>query len=224
MSKQIITDYMAGKIGDKYYESIGGKLEYIAEIGAIDDNDNNQRYKLESNDHCLSWSMKECFDHFEREAPDLSWANCVDDKRDIELPDGTVLLNGDGKSPMERITDIKKVKPGDIEVTKSGNRYKVVVVDRLSGSLTLHVAIPELNGSNAWLHDSSFAYALRPNPKVPTEPGLYFDSEKDVWELDSENNRILLRRNGRYGKYGYGRKGLDSKYAPYSRIDLGGQS
>ena len=70
MSKQIITDYMAGKIGDKYYESIGGKLEYIAEIGAIDDNDNNQRYKLESNDHCLSWSMKECFDHFEREVPD----------------------------------------------------------------------------------------------------------------------------------------------------------
>lgn len=199
MSKQIINAYMAGQIGDKYYESVGGKLEYIGVVDDIDEKDNDQRYRIESNGNGRFWTCSSDFDHFEREVPDEA---------------------SDSDEGMERITDIKQVRSGDTEVTKSGNQYKVIKANYLEGSLTLRVAIPESLDGEMWLHDSAFAYALRPKPEVPTEPGLYFDKDKCVWELTGNGTHNLLRN--KYGDF-INRSyylGFNHDLAPYTHIDL----
>jgi hypothetical protein len=212
MSKQIITDYMAGKIGDEYWVSDqNGVIRALGVVDHIDEEATFLRYRIDLSSNVRSnrrpWYSG--FDHFEREVPD----------EESESDEG-----------MERITDIKQVCSGDIEVTKSGNRYEVIETDNTLDTLKLRVAIPESNDEYTWLHDSAFAYALRPKPKVPTEPGLYFDSVKDVWALYDDGTRQLIRRDGRYVSFGLRRNGLrrnglrrnglSPKFAPYSRIDL----
>lgn len=202
MSKRIITDYMAGKIGDEYWGSDqNGVIRALGVVEHIDEEATILRYRIDLSSNVRSnrrpWDSG--FDHFEREVPD----------EESDSDDG-----------MDKITDITQVRAGDIEVTKSGNRYKVVENESASDILKLRVAIPESLDGGAWLHDYAFAYALRPKPKVPTEPGLYFDNVKDVWGLDICGNRQLIRRNGRYTNFGYGVKGLSTESAPYTRIDL----
>jgi hypothetical protein len=203
LSNQIITDYMAGRIGDEYYEVTGEGAEYIGVVSGIDKEDKNLRYSLAKNDLVGGWSNVKYFDHFEREVPDEE---------------------SDSDEGMERITDITQVRPGDTEVMKSGNRYKVTNVDESStDGFLLSVIVPEFDGP-MWLHYSEFAYALRPKPDVPTEPGLYFDSVKDVWELGGTLLRVshrLVRFQGNFCvdsevKGG----GLEPDFAPYTRIDL----
>jgi hypothetical protein len=160
MSKQIINDYMAGQIGDKYYEFAGEKPEYIG------------------------------------------------------------LVTG-----MDKITDIMQVRAGDIEVTKSGNRYKVVNTDdgRVPDGSRLEGLVPEAEYS-VWLLDSAFAYALRPKPEVPTDPGLYLDNRKNVWMLGSTPLRVshrLIRFQGNFCVDSEVKSGgLEPSLAPYTRIDL----
>jgi hypothetical protein len=203
MSKRIITDYMAGRIPEKYHGIVYGEPEHIVGIGAIDDADEEQHHSLAKNNHDRNWSNQEKFDYFEREVPD-------------EVSD-----SDDG---MDKITDITQVRVGDIEVTKSGNRYKVIKANYLEGFLTLRVAIPDSLDGEMWLHDSAFAYALRPKPKVPTEPGLYFDSVKDVWELGGTLLRVshrLVRVQGNFCVDSEVKSGgLEPSIAPYTRIDL----
>jgi hypothetical protein len=203
---------MAGEVGDRYYEvhvndPSDGSI-YIDVVDHVDGSDSVNRYHLDCREFDRMWSDIRLFDHFEREVPDTEPAD--DD--------------------MERITDIKQVCSGDIEVTKSGNRYEVIETDITPDTLKLRVAIPESNDEYTWLHNSAFAYALRPKPKVPTEPGLYMDNKKNVWLLYDDGTRQLIRRDGRYVSFGLRRNGLrrnglrrnglSPKFAPYSRIDL----
>lgn len=200
MSNLIITDYMAGQIGDEYYETVGEGCEYVGRIDDIDHSDDDLRYHLEPNKKDLRWSSKDVFDHFEREVTD----------EESDSDDG-----------MDKITDITQVRAGDTEVTKSGNRYKVIKNDSISSILKLKAAIPESNDENTWLHDSAFAYALRPKPEVPNAPGLYRDKDGGVWELIEGRGCWHLHNGaGFICPTHQDKDALDQEFAPYSRIDL----
>jgi len=200
MSNMIITDYMAGQIGDEYYEHQCNEAAGL--VIEIDDTDNGNRYHLDRGGakNCSSWPALSNFDHFEREVPDEA---------------------SDPDAGMDKITDITQVRAGDTEVTKSGNRYKVIKNDSISSTLKLKAAIPESNDENTWLHDSAFAYALRPKPEVPNAPGLYRDKDGGVWELIEGRGCWRLHNGAGFICPTRQDKGaLDQEFAPYSRIDL----
>ena len=114
MSKQIITDYMAGQIGDKYYELTDKEPECIGVVSVIDHVDDDFRYNLANDGKDIGWPNRGKFDYFEREAPDEA---------------------SDSDDGMDRITDIKQVKPGDIEVWFIGHgRVYTIKWDRYLSS------------------------------------------------------------------------------------------
>jgi hypothetical protein len=170
MSNMIITDYMAGQIGDKYYEIVGEEPEFIGVVNGIDHLYSYFRYSIAKGCNDIRWHDRGKFDHFEREAP--------------QTVDG-----------MERITDIKKVKPGDIEVAKSGNRYKVVRNESASDTFKLKVTASELGDSEMWLSDFEFAYALRPKSASTGSPTMSDYKDRMVTEYFELKDRTSKLRS-----------------------------
>lgn len=85
----------------------------------------------------------------------------------------------------ERIDDIHDVCTGDIFVATNGNRFSVVAVDDDDETdCTLAVMIQtEDPDSYAWMFNSTFAYALRPKPKLPDHDGLWLDKDDNTWTM-----------------------------------------
>lgn len=93
----------------------------------------------------------------------------------------------------ERIDDIHDVCTGDIFVATNGNRFSVAAVDDDDKTnFTLAVIVQaEKPHFHTWMFNSSFAYALRPKPKLPDKPGLWFDKYDAVWCFDGDSLRPL---------------------------------
>ena len=85
----------------------------------------------------------------------------------------------------ERIDDIHDVCKGDIFVATNGNRFSVAAVDDDDKTdCTLAVMIQtEDPDSYAWMFNSTFAYALRPKPKLPDHDGLWLDKDDNTWTM-----------------------------------------
>lgn len=85
----------------------------------------------------------------------------------------------------ERIDDIHDVCKGDIFVATNGNRFSVATVDDDGKTdSTLAVLIQAENPYfHAWMFNSTFAYALRPKPKLPDHDGLWFDKDNAIWQV-----------------------------------------
>lgn len=85
----------------------------------------------------------------------------------------------------ERIDDIHDVCKGDIFVATNGNRFSVAAVDDDDKTdCTLAVMIQtEDPDSCAWMFNSTFAYALRPKPKLPDHDGLWLDKDDNTWTM-----------------------------------------
>lgn len=89
----------------------------------------------------------------------------------------------------ERIDNIEDVREGDIFVANDGNKYLIANVDtnRAFGCCRVYLSYaPAFELSNV-----VFAYALRPKPKLPDEPGLWFDKYDAVWCFDGDSLRPL---------------------------------
>lgn len=79
----------------------------------------------------------------------------------------------------ERIDDIDDVREGDIFVAKDGNHYPIKHIGDYGLGATFCVSLPY--GIRAWLADSAFSYALRPEPKLPDHDGLWLDKGDGLW-------------------------------------------
>lgn len=89
----------------------------------------------------------------------------------------------------ERIDNIEDVREGDIFVANDGNKYLIANVDTNRAFECCRVYLsyaPAFELSNV-----VFAYALRPKPKLPDEPGLWFDKYDAVWCFDGDSLRPL---------------------------------
>lgn len=83
----------------------------------------------------------------------------------------------------ERIDDIHDVCKGDIFVATNGNRFSVVAVDdddKTNSTLAIMIQTEDPD-SYAWMFNSTFAYALRPKPKLPDHDGLWLDKGDGLW-------------------------------------------
>lgn len=83
----------------------------------------------------------------------------------------------------ERIDDIHDVCKGDIFVATNGNRFSVAAVDdddETDSTLAVMVQTEDPD-SYAWMFNSTFAYALRPKPKLPDHDGLWLDKGDGLW-------------------------------------------
>lgn len=105
--------------------------------------------------------------------------------------DITAILPPDD-TDVERITDIEKVRVGDTEVTKYGNRYEVVEVDHHEDTQNARLYVKMSDGCGGWMRDRAFAYAERPKLHLPEIPKgirgpLYF--------RDAEGNEVIYWRN-----------------------------
>lgn len=104
-------------------------------------------------------------------------------------------------APRERITDIKKVRPGDKVVVKNGNEYTVKKTDsdRMGGQ-TLCLSIGELGFPDGWwMDDSFFQYAYRgpyTMDDLPKEPGFYKARTESVWKHDGKRWMPVLSHDG----------------------------
>lgn len=79
----------------------------------------------------------------------------------------------------ERIDNIEDVREGDIFVAKGGNHYPIKYIGDYGLGATFCVSLPY--GIRAWLDDSAFSYALRPEPKLPDHDGLWLDKGDGLW-------------------------------------------
>ena len=79
----------------------------------------------------------------------------------------------------ERIDNIEDVREGDIFVAKDGNHYPIKHIGDYGLGATFCVSLPY--GIRAWLADSAFSYALRPEPKLPDHDGLWLDKGDGLW-------------------------------------------
>lgn len=79
----------------------------------------------------------------------------------------------------ERIDNIEDVREGDIFVAKDGNHYPIKHIGDYGLGATFCVSLPY--GIRAWLDDSAFSYALRPEPKLPDHDGLWLDKGDGLW-------------------------------------------
>lgn len=79
----------------------------------------------------------------------------------------------------ERIDNIEDVREGDIFVAKDGNHYPIKHIGDYCLGATFCVSLPY--GIRAWLDDSAFSYALRPEPKLPDHDGLWLDKDDGLW-------------------------------------------
>lgn len=79
----------------------------------------------------------------------------------------------------ERIDNIEDVREGDIFVAKDGNHYPIKYIGDYGLGATFCVSLPY--GIRAWLDDSAFSYALRPEPKLPDHDGLWLDKGDGLW-------------------------------------------
>lgn len=79
----------------------------------------------------------------------------------------------------ERIDKIEDVREGDIFVAKDGNHYPIKHIGDYGLGATFCVSLPY--GIRAWLDDSAFSYALRPEPKLPDHDGLWLDKGDGLW-------------------------------------------
>lgn len=79
----------------------------------------------------------------------------------------------------ERIDNIEDVREGDIFVAKDGNHYPIKYISNYGLGATFCVSLPY--GIRAWLDDSAFSYALRPEPKLPDHDGLWLDKGDGLW-------------------------------------------
>jgi len=85
----------------------------------------------------------------------------------LDNEDITAILPPDDPD-VERITDIEKVRVGDTEVTKDGNRYEVVEVDLPSKSARdASLCVMASDRLPYWMYDVAFAYAERPKLHLP---------------------------------------------------------
>ena len=93
----------------------------------------------------------------------------------------------------ERIDDIHDVCKGDIFVATNGNRFSVAAVDDDDKTDSTLAVIIQAENTNyhTWMFNSNFAYALRPKPKLPDKPGLWFDKYDVVWCFDGDSLRPL---------------------------------
>ena len=93
----------------------------------------------------------------------------------------------------ERIDDIHDVCKGDIFVATNGNRFSVAAVDDDDKTDSTLAVIIQAENTNyhTWMFNSNFAYALRPKPKLPDKPGLWFDKYDAVWCFDGDSLRPL---------------------------------
>lgn len=83
----------------------------------------------------------------------------------------------------ERIDDIHDVCKGDIFVATNGNRFSVAAVDdddKTNSTLAIMIQTEDPD-SYAWMFNSTFAYALRPKPKLPDHDGLWLDKGDGLW-------------------------------------------
>lgn len=81
----------------------------------------------------------------------------------------------------ERIDDIKDVREGDIFVANDGNKYPIDAVNiyRAFGRCRAQFSY----SGPFWLSNCSFAYALRPKPKLPDHDGLWLDKDDNTWTM-----------------------------------------
>lgn len=85
----------------------------------------------------------------------------------------------------ERIDSIEDVREGDEVFTLSGNKYKARAVYE---SMEVYA---DGDGFSPIIQRKYFAYALRPKPKLPDKPGLWFDKYDAVWCFDGDSLRPL---------------------------------
>lgn len=78
----------------------------------------------------------------------------------------------------ERIDNIENVQVGDIVHTRQGNHFPCV--SNMNVSHWPQVYIEEID-SKFVIGISSFAYALRPQPKLPDHDGLWLDKDDNTW-------------------------------------------
>lgn len=94
--------------------------------------------------------------------------------RDIE----SIELLDDPK--YKRIDNIENVQVGDIVHTRQGNHFPCV--SNMNVSHWPQVYIEEID-STFVIGISSFAYALRPQPKLPDHDGLWLDKDDNTWTM-----------------------------------------
>ena len=94
--------------------------------------------------------------------------------RDIE----SIELLDDPK--YKRIDNIENVQVGDIVHTRQGNHFPCV--SNMNVSHWPQVYIEEID-SKFVIGISSFAYALRPQPKLPDHDGLWLDKDDNTWTM-----------------------------------------
>lgn len=94
--------------------------------------------------------------------------------RDIE----SIELLDDPK--YKRIDNIENVQVGDIVHTRQGNHFPCV--SNMNVSHWPQVYIEEID-SKFVIGISSFAYALRPQPKLPDHDGLWWDKDNALWSV-----------------------------------------
>lgn len=80
----------------------------------------------------------------------------------------------------ERIDNIENVQVGDIVHTRQGNHFPCV--SNMNVSHWPQVYIEEID-SKFVIGISSFAYALRPQPKLPDHDGLWLDKDDNTWTM-----------------------------------------
>lgn len=143
----------------------------------------------------------------------VTWKNgaivtgVLDDTGDIDLGDNRSLytsrgydsscdfeLMGDVQSiellddpEYERIDNIENVQVGDIVHTRQGNHFPCV--SNMNVSHWPQVYIEEIDFKFV-IGISSFAYALRPKPKLPDHDGLWLDKDGNTWTM--RNGRVQL--------------------------------
>lgn len=134
----------------------------------------------------------------------------------------------------ERITDIEKVRVGDMAVfdgVKGEIKGEVtdVASDSENGYGRLQVSVPGACFIRCvWMADSAFRYALRERSALPTKPGFYCDRHGDMWIVGRMKGKdglhaAPLTENDRYlpGKIAVPLEtdGM-SLYAPFTRVEL----
>lgn len=80
----------------------------------------------------------------------------------------------------ERIDNIENVQVGDIVHTRQGNHFPCV--SNMNVSHWPQVYIEEIDFKFV-IGISSFAYALRPKPKLPDHDGLWLDKDGNTWTM-----------------------------------------
>lgn len=86
----------------------------------------------------------------------------------------------------ERIEDIYDVKIGDMVCMTEGNRFPVIgIKSDPEGDPLLRIRIREID-EEYHIGSEDFAYALRPKPKLPDKPGLWYDRNDNLWVINAD--------------------------------------